>query len=405
MDGPGALFKPIGKESFSMSDSPIYRQLQKHMDKQAVGFPATLSGSDIGILKYVYSEEEAAVAMNMTYKYESAETILSRAGNGALALDDLESKLSGMIKKGGSFTRTRKGKRYYALPPLVVGLYELQRNRMSPEFINLIADYTGKSRKFAMEYLSTEKPQMRIIPIAESITPENRISTYDDVYTLLDSATGPYVLVNCICREKKAMVGEKCTVTQRYETCLALGDMAEIVLYMGIGREVDRETARQALMENQKEGLVLQPSNSKKSEFICSCCGCCCGILDIHKNLPKPLDFWSANYHAVVDTTLCNGCGTCSSRCQVAAIHVAKHDKTAKVDLDLCLGCGVCVPTCPGKALSLEKNSDEVAPPETMDDLYDIIMAQKKGTLFKLKLIGKLLVDVFKTGRYDLLMP
>ena len=31
--------------------------------------------------------------------------------------------------------------------------------------------------------------------------------------------------------------------------------------------------------ENQREGLVLQPSNTRDIDFVCSCCGCCCGIL------------------------------------------------------------------------------------------------------------------------------
>jgi hypothetical protein len=61
------------------------------------------------------------------------------------------------------------------------------------------------------------------------------------------------------------------------------------------------------------------------------------------------------------------------------------------------------VPTCPKKAISIHKKAVEIRPPQTKDELYDIIMARKKGKLGKLKLTGKLIVDAVRTGRTDLL--
>ena len=81
--------------------------------------------------------------------------------------------------------------------------------------------------------------------------------------------------------------------------------------------------------QNQKQGLVLQPSNTEKADFICSCCGCCCGMLDVHKNIPKPLDFWASNFQAVVDTNTCEGCGTCEEWCQVGAVSVSESKQQA----------------------------------------------------------------------------
>jgi Na+-translocating ferredoxin:NAD+ oxidoreductase subunit B len=61
------------------------------------------------------------------------------------------------------------------------------------------------------------------------------------------------------------------------------------------------------------------------------------------------------------------------------------------------------VPTCAGQAIHLERNAAPVSPPDTRQDLYDVIMARKKGRLGKIKLTGKLLAGAVRTGRTDLL--
>jgi dissimilatory sulfite reductase (desulfoviridin) alpha/beta subunit len=171
----------------------------------------------------------------------------------------------------------------------------------------------------------------------------------------------------------------------------------------GIGREITLGESLSILDENQKQGLVLQPSNTEQAEFICSCCGCCCGMLSMHKGLPKPVDFWASNYFAVVETDVCNGCGNCEKRCQVGAARVSEQKKKTSVDLNRCIGCGLCIPTCPQKAMSLKKKPNEVRPPQTRDDLYDIIMSHKKGSFGKLKIKGKIVIDAIRTGQTHLL--
>jgi ferredoxin len=170
-----------------------------------------------------------------------------------------------------------------------------------------------------------------------------------------------------------------------------------------VGREISLDESISILEQNQKDGLVLQPSNTERAEFICSCCGCCCGMLTVHKVLPKPVDFWASNFYAVVDTDACSGCGNCEKRCQVGAAKLSEKDGKSSVDLNRCIGCGLCVPTCPEKAISLAKKKKEVRPPQTREDLYDIIMTHKKGKLGKLGVTGKLMVDAIRTGQTHLL--
>jgi NAD-dependent dihydropyrimidine dehydrogenase PreA subunit len=380
----------------------VYVKLQKHLDKQVIGFPATRSGVELKILQHIFTPQEAEIACCLSYKYEPLETIFSRAGRLVESAGDLEKSLAGIRQKGGIESKIKHGQMHYCNAPLVVGMYEYQQNRLTPEFIKNFNEYTS-SKNFGVSLLSSKLPQMRTIPVSKSIRPQHNVSTFDEVITLLQQAEEPFVIIDCICRKKKSLEGNSCKVTDRKETCLAIGSMARMSLLSHIGREIPRDEAISIIEQNQKQGLVLQPSNTEEAEFICSCCGCCCGMLRTQKILPKPLDFWVSNYYAAVDADTCNGCAACVKRCQVDAVSVSQKKQPAVVNQDRCIGCGVCVTTCPTQSITLVKKTAEVRPPQTREDLHDIIMAGRKGRLGKLKLTGKLVVDSIRTGHLDLL--
>jgi len=380
----------------------VYIKLQKHLDNQAVGFPATKTGVEIRILKHIFTPEEAKIASFLSYKVEPLKMIYSRVEHLVESPEELEKIFDRIQKKGGIEFKIKNGKKYYCNAPLIVGMYEFQTDRLTPEFVKDFNDYTS-DKNFGIEFLSTKLPQMRTIPVAKSIHPQYNVSTFDEVTTLLKQAEEPFVIIECICRKKKSIEGESCKVTDRKETCLAIGGMAQMTLANDVGRKITRDEAMSIIEQNQKEGLVLQPSNTKKAEFICSCCGCCCGMLDMHKNLPKPLDFWATNFHAIVDNNTCEGCGNCEESCQVGAVSVSEKEQYAVVNLGRCLGCGVCVSNCPTESISLLKKPTEVIPPQTREELIDIIMAGKKGRFGKLMLTGKLFFDAVRTGQTHLL--
>jgi coenzyme F420-reducing hydrogenase delta subunit/ferredoxin len=59
---------------------------------------------------------------------------------------------------------------------------------------------------------------------------------------------------------------------------------------------------------------------------------------------------------AVVNSRICDGCGTCMSVCRLKAIDVVadpscKGKKIAMIDAKLCDGCGACVAACPSGAM------------------------------------------------------
>ena len=383
-------------------NNKVYVKLQKHLDSQAVGFPATRSGAEIKILKHIFTPQEAEIACCLSYRFEPLETIFSRAGHLVDSADELEKHLDSIQKKGGMESKSKNGSTLYCNAPLVVGMYEFQLNRLTPEFIKDFSEYTS-DKKYGLEFLSTKLPQMRTIPVAKSIHPRHNVSTYDQVKSLLQEAEEPFAIHECICRKKKSLQGHTCKVTDRKETCLSMGSMARMALKSEAGREISREEATAFIELNQKEGLVLQPTNSEKIEFICSCCGCCCGMLGIHQDLPKPLEFWATNFYAAVDGQACESCGLCVKRCQVNAVAIPQKKQPTVVNLDRCLGCGLCVPACPTQAITLVKKSAEVKPPQTREELHEIMAAGRKGRMKKIKLTGKLVVDSVRTGHFNLL--
>jgi Na+-translocating ferredoxin:NAD+ oxidoreductase subunit B len=144
-----------------------------------------------------------------------------------------------------------------------------------------------------------------------------------------------------------------------------------------VGRFISKAEALEIMSQNEADGLLLQPSNTQKVEFVCSYCGCCGGMLGMQKMLPKPVDFWATNYHAQVNTDNCSGCQTCVKSCQVNALKFDEKNGVSTVNLDRCIGCGNCIASCPSGAMTLVKKEKETVPPTDSENLYDAIMAGK----------------------------
>ena len=369
----------------------IYRRLQKHLNKQPIGYPATLSGVELRLLKRFFTPDEARLAINLSYKPNPLESIYDRVKESGLSFDDMVCLLDQMMGKGVIGHFERNGFRYFFNLPLVVGMYEGQLYRLTDKFLADFDTYTAKMT-FGLEFLGAKPPQMRTIPVGKSIKPEHHVTTYDRLIHLIDENDGTFVINECICRKAAAIRGNPCRKTSRLETCLALGDIAKNCVRSGVGRTISKNEAFDITRQNESDGLVLQPSNTLKVDFICACCGCCCGMLRLHKALPKPLDFWSTNYYASVNSEACKGCGTCLKRCQVGAIYMDETRDVSVVDLNRCIGCGNCVATCPSEAILLCKKPEESIPPETAEALLDCIMANKKGTMGKAVLAAKLIM-------------
>lgn len=366
-------------------ETDIYKTLRQHLDKMPVGYPATRSGVEMRILQHLFTPEEARLALAMTYRFEPVETILSRAGEIGLPFEAYPDVLGRMARKGGIFKKMSGGISFYALVPFVVGMFEFQLHRMTPEFYNDTAQYFREA--FGLSYLSTPVPQMRVIPIEQSLAGMRHVATYDEIRRVIAPADGKIGIAQCICRKGKDLVGEPCKKTDRREVCFGFRDYFDMYLQEGWIRPVTTEEAFEILAQSEKEGLVLQATNEQQPQAVCACCGCCCGVLNTLKNIPNGSDFAAGNYRARIDEDKCVGCGICADRCQVNAIAVM--EKKAAIDPKRCIGCGVCVPGCKPGAVRLEERERLCVPPETTGDLYEAIMKgkcrwNKTGTALKI---------------------
>lgn len=355
-------------------DIDIYRKLQEHLDQLPVGFPPTKSGVELRILRGLFAPNEAQIATGLRFSPETAQEILGRNKDLGMTVTELEQTLVKMANKGCINVRNKAGKKLYSNALFVVGMYEYQVKNMSPQFVKDVLQYDLEA--FGTELFGTRIPQMRTIPIEKSVTPVHYIQRYDELEKVVEHSDGPFAVTECICRKATGFLDNPCRMTSRKETCIGLGgDMMRMYVDNGWAREITREECLEILRKNQEEGLVLQPGNTERPDFICSCCKCCCGMLMGFNLMPKPVEFVSSNYHAQVDPDLCAGCGTCVKRCQMSAVRLV--DNVAHVNLNRCIGCGLCVPTCEAEAMHLVKKDKQIAPPKSWEDLYARIVNRK----------------------------
>ena len=360
-----------------LDESLVYRDLQKHLDSMPVGFPPTESGVEIRILKRLFTPEEAKIATYLTFSSipsETLEEIHQRMESMGISKNELKSRLDTMASKGLIFRKKGERTTFYGNAQWVIGIYEFQVNKMTAELYSDIVDYNIEA--FGRELFYSPLPQLRVIPVGKSIEHTHEIAAYDNIRELLTKADGPFMVANCICRQAMDAVDNPCKATDRRETCIAFGEHAQMYIDEDWGREVTKEELLDILRQNEEDGLVLQPSNARNLDFICSCCGCCCGVLFGSKMSRKPVKFYSTNYFAEVDSELCTLCGTCVEKCQMEAISLG--DDTAVIDLNRCIGCGVCVANCSSDALRLQKKEEVKVPPETTEELYSILWEKKQ---------------------------
>jgi NAD-dependent dihydropyrimidine dehydrogenase PreA subunit len=363
-------------EAEMIKEDQVYRDLQAHLDKLPVGFPAAKSGVEIRILKHLFTPEEAEIALQLSMIPQTVESIYKRIKKSGMSIEQLQKKLDHMVYKGSIRGGKEGDKKVYGNLQLAVGMYEHQVDRLTRDFAEDVVQYFDA--EFGDEMGKTKIPQLRTIPVEKSIPiPEKyQVSNYDNVRYLIESARGQIAVANCVCRQVKDLVGESCRTTDLRETCLITSQRsADYYVDAGIGRYITKEEALQILERAQEAGLVLQPNNAEHAAAICCCCGDCCGLLTGMKRFPRPADYYASNFYSEVDADLCTGCQACVDICQLDA--AVMNDGVAFINPDRCIGCGNCVVVCELNAIQLKKKDAEHVPPKKISDLYTKILLKK----------------------------
>lgn len=335
-------------------DDAVYHKVATVLNTLPNGFPPTESGVEIKLLKKVFEPEEAELFCRLKLTYETPDQIAERSG---ISLEGLAGQLESMWKRGQIDSRLSGGVRVFRMMPWVIGIYEFQLTRMDKEFAELCDAY----KPFLGPQLVMTKPQMmQVVPIEKSIPVSYQALPYERVSSIIENGKS-FVVNDCICRKQNQILGKGCD--KPLEICMAIGDEPGLFDNHPLGgRVISKAEAYGLLRKAEEAALVHMTGNVVSGQwFICNCCGCCDGQLQVARAGVKGVI--NSHFYADIDPVLCDACGICAEeRCQVGAI--AEAEGSYRVDREKCIGCGLCVSTCPSEAVRLiHKSPAELAPP------------------------------------------
>ncbi len=334
-----------------MSDD-LYERLADALNRLPNGFPRTATGVELRILRKIFSPEEAALAVQLRGEMEPLDSIAERLG---MPQEEALACLKAMAQRGLVWGDKAEGKRRYRLAPFVVGIYEANLDRMDHEFAHLFEEYMAQGGTAGI--MGIQPALHRVVP-ARGAAKSEWILPYDDVKALLMEAK-TFRVRDCICRVQQKLIGKGCDAP--VHVCLAF----YTIPLPASPNDLTLEGALALLDMAEEAALVHTVSNVAKGvNYVCNCCGCCCGILRGVTEYGLADSVAVANYYAVVDEDACTACGICETRCQVGAIAVGGG--AAVVDRARCIGCGLCVSGCPEEAVALHLKPEEeiIHPPE-----------------------------------------
>ncbi len=330
--------------------SQVYQKLARHLDNLPGGYPSTDSGVELRILRRLFAEDEAELALHVGLIPAEACVVARRAG---IRRAEAEQRLAELARKGLIVRIASEGKPIqYAAAQFVIGIWEFHVNDLDPELVHDVNEYMPTLFPEAWKF-----PQLRTIPVNRSLDHQLTVLGYEKAEELVRRAK-KLAVAPCICRRERHIAGEGCAKPE--EACLVFDMAAELYLRNGLARPIDQKEALDILLKADKAGLVLQPGNSQDAMNICCCCGCCCGVLRNLKAYPKPATLVSSAFVASANAESCSGCGACASRCQMGALQLDSGHSV--LNPDRCIGCGLCVSTCPTDSLVLVRKPDAEQP-------------------------------------------
>ena len=329
----------------------IYENLRSLLDCHPFGCP--YSPEIIQILKILFTEDEAKVALGLGFVPFTAEEIAQRA---ELDLQDVKQRLESLAGKGLVFAREKDGVWKYVLYDAMRLFENPFRKGIRDETIKKLIPFWKKYIPTMGKSFNSPTSIFRILPIQEKIQHSSEILPYDKIHDLIDRAKAVGI-TRCACRELE----QKCDAPR--ETCMIFDATCDFMVERGFARYITKEEMKQKVNESAKAGLVLLVNNTQgRLDLICSCCPCCCLILRTFKNYDNSRVLTRSAFKPIWNLENCVGCGTCAEeRCPMNAIMMV--DEKPVLKSELCIGCGLCATGCPNDAIQLERGIEIPEPP------------------------------------------
>ena len=352
----------------------IYDKLNARIDEIGFGFPRSYIKADQRLMKQIFTEEDCKDFLAMDKGYQTAAQYAAKNG---ITEEQAKEKLDRMAFRGEIFRRHSKeegGPDEYGQHPFVLGILEWQIKNPRNKWLKELSLYIMSSKWG--KRMSQTMPFYRTVPMHKEFVEGSVVMPYEDIETVLDRHK-VFAVGTCLCRKLDKLKGPFNPCKHPLETCIMCDDYATYYVETGLGRYITKEEALEILREGEKDGRIINVTNSQDGENICSCCDCGCGMLWMKKKFPGPSkDLW-ANFFSVIDYDKCVSCGSCAKRCPFGCI---KRDKEGKyrVNLEECMGCGLCVSACKKRAIVLHKKENAYVPPVTYDDAVEIWTKETK---------------------------
>ncbi|MDI6830605.1 MAG: 4Fe-4S binding protein [Actinomycetota bacterium] len=349
----------------------LYVRLMRRLDE----FPAGAMPSEnlLAILRLIFDAQEAELAVELPSGLEEIGSIAARLGRDE---GELETILERMADKGLVLARTKGGRRHYCLLPLVPGIFEMQfmKGETTPEKRRIAELFDAYYHEgWGEKSWSSQTALARVMMVEEEIPRGEQVLPYERVSEFIKESTY-MALTTCFCRHEAELLGRSCGAPK--DVCMCFGPFAEFLVERGFARKATREEVLDALDRAEKAGLVHITDNIQdKINFICNCCGCCCGFLGTITRLNIAGAVAASRYTVRVDGDLCNGCGECTEVCQVRAMSV--EDGHAVVETSRCIGCGLCVGNCPSGALEVEEREGWREPAADIVELGAAVLKER----------------------------
>ena len=184
-----------------------------------------------------------------------------------------------------------------------------------------------------------------------------QVVTIEDISEIINNAA-TVVRIPCACRWAAMKKDVRACYSVSYSPDYWYDNLD--ISYFGLAHDeglevVSREEAISQMKEMETGGAV-HTIWTMKTPFIGAICNCqpgdCLGLRTLAIDIET---MHRGEEMAMVDTSLCNGCGSCQEACHFGAISSTGTDDKCRATIDSkkCFGCGLCRNHCPQDALNM----------------------------------------------------